>query len=46
MNEERKNVFVIVRETVEVKTQLLQKSREEGYNELSKFIRHMWRQWL
>ena len=43
---ENKNVFVIVRETVQVKKQLEEKSRASGFGTLSEFIRDMWRQWL
>lgn len=41
-----KSVFVIVRETTEIKTQLEEKSRDEGFSNLSEFIREMWRKWL
>ena len=45
-NKELKNVFVIVRETVEVKTKLVLLAKNSGFEQLSDFIRNEWRKWL
>ena len=44
--DEKKTVFVIVRETVEVKTKLWKLANKGGFSELSDFIRNEWRKWL
>lgn len=45
-NKDTKSVFVIVRETVEIKSKLWDLARDGGFTELSDFIRAEWRKWL
>lgn len=45
-NMETKNVFVIVREQVDIKIKLEKMADKEGFKTLSDFLRDQWRKWL
>ncbi len=46
MEKENKNVFIIVRETVQVKEKLISLALLSGFEEISDFLRNEWRKWI
>lgn len=46
MEKKNKTVFVIVRETQEIKERLELQSLDKGFKTLSDYVRDMWSKWL
>lgn len=45
-NKDKKSVFIIVRETTDIKERLWILANKSGFNEISDFLRNEWRKWL